>query len=191
MSSAGAPLTYQLSDELSAVFADGLASDSHPDVSKKRLAGWSFSSGCPYGARGWLGCVPRTALRLSWANDLRPSGTRPIVRTSFVLGWDRCRGLRFGVCGIPGPQKRGTGGTRRLSTVHRPLSTEKRSNVFGARLGSLPGLRVRGLWYPRSPKAWDRGHPAWPLNSPMSQKRDRGHPAFPGPQVRGTWGTRQ
>jgi hypothetical protein len=70
----------------------------------------------------------------------------------------------FGVCGIPGPQKRGTGGTRRLSTVHRPLSTEKRSNVFRARLGSLLGAAVRGLWCPRSPKVRERGHPdGWDL----------------------------
>jgi hypothetical protein len=123
----GRRLTYKLSDELCDEFADGLASDSHADVRKNRLA--CFSSAAPTGLGGWLGCGPRTALRLSWAIFRRPYGTRPMVRRSLVLGWDRCRGLRFGVCGIPGPQKRGTGAPGRLSTVHRPLSTEKRRTI--------------------------------------------------------------
>jgi len=65
---------------------------------------------------------------------------------------------------IPGPQKRGTLGTR-----HEPT-------------------------YPRSPKARDLGHPARAYLSPVPKGEGSGAPGtslpIPGPQKRGTWGTR-
>ncbi len=156
---------------------------------------------------GWDG--PRTALRLSWANDLRPLRDEANCSNVFrarLGSLPRTAGSGFLVSPVPESEGPGAPGDCPLFTVRCPL--EKRSNVFRARLGSLPrtagsgflvspvpesegpgapgdcplftvhcplrsartssvlawdrcpGAAIRGLRYPRSPKARDRGHPA-------------------------------